>query len=136
MQAQILNLLQDLQAELGLSFLFISHDLSVVSYLADRVAVMYLGRIVEEGDVADVLDNPQHPYSQALLSAAPAVNADGERRGIRLEGDLPSPSHPPQGCHFHPRCPQVKPECRQSYPALTRLSDTHQLHCHLYGAVH
>jgi len=131
-QAQILNLLQDLQGELGLSFLFISHDLSVVSYLADRVAVMYLGRIVEEGDVGDVLDNPQHPYSQALLSAAPRVNADGERRGIRLEGDLPSPSSPPQGCHFHPRCRHVKPECRQSYPSLTRLTETHQLRCHLF----
>jgi peptide/nickel transport system ATP-binding protein len=131
-QAQILNLLQDLQAELGLSFLFISHDLSVVSYLADRVAVMYLGRIVEEGDVQDVLDRPKHPYSQALLSAAPGVNVDGERRGIRLEGDLPSPSNPPQGCHFHPRCPQVRPECRQSYPPLTRLTKTHQLRCHLF----
>jgi peptide/nickel transport system ATP-binding protein len=131
-QAQILNLLQDLQGELGLSFLFISHDLSVVSYLADRVAVMYLGRIVEEGDVGDVLDNPQHPYSQALLSAAPSVSVDGKRRGIHLEGDMPSPSNPPQGCHFHPRCPHVKPECRQSYPSLTRLTQTHQLRCHLF----
>ena len=131
-QAQILNLLQDLQGELGLSFLFISHDLSVVSYLADRVAVMYLGRIVEEGDVAEVLDNPQHPYSQALLSAAPSVSVDGKRRGIHLEGDMPSPSNPPQGCHFHPRCPHVKRECRQSYPSLTRLTQTHQLRCHLF----
>ena len=131
-QAQILNLLQDLQSELGLSFLFISHDLSVVSYLADRVAVMYLGRIVEEGDVAEVLDNPQHPYSQALLSAAPSVSVDGKRRGIHLEGDMPSPSNPPQGCHFHPRCPHVKRECRQSYPSLTHLTQTHQLRCHLF----
>jgi len=131
-QAQILNLLQDLQGELGLSFLFISHDLSVVSYLADRVAVMYLGRIVEEGDVGDVLDNPQHPYSQTLLSAAPSVSVDGKRRSIHLEGDMPSPSKPPQGCHFHPRCPHVKPECRQSYPSLTRLTQTHQLRCHLF----
>ena len=130
-QAQILNLLQDLQAELGLSYLFISHDLSVVSYLADRVAVMYLGRIVEQGDVEEVLDNPQHPYSQALLSAAPRVKVDGQRRGIRLEGDLPSPSNPPQGCHFHPRCPHTMPECRQSYPSITALTDTHQLRCHL-----
>jgi len=135
-QAQILNLLQDLQDELGLSFLFISHDLSVVSYLADRVAVMYLGRIVEEGDVEDVLDKPQHPYSQALLSAVPRVNTDGERRVIRLEGDMPSPSHPPHGCHFHPRCPHAKPECRQSYPPLTRLTETHQLRCHLFKTVH
>jgi peptide/nickel transport system ATP-binding protein len=134
-QAQILNLLQDLQDELGLSFLFISHDLSVVSYLADRVAVMYLGRIVEEGDVEDVLDKPQHPYSQALLSAVPRVDADGERRVIRLEGDMPSPSRPPHGCHFHPRCPHAKPECRQSYPPLTRLTETHQLRCHLFETV-
>jgi peptide/nickel transport system ATP-binding protein len=131
-QAQILNLLQDLQAELGLSFLFISHDLSVVSYLADRVAVMYLGRIVEQGDVAEILDSPHHPYTQALLSAAPRINADGKRQGIKLEGDLPSPSKPPQGCHFHPRCPHTKPECRQSYPSITRLTQTHQLRCHLY----
>jgi peptide/nickel transport system ATP-binding protein len=131
-QAQILNLLQDLQAELGLSFLFIAHDLSVVSYLADRVAVMYLGRIVEEGDAEDVLDNPRHPYTQALLSAAPSVHTDGQRQVIRLEGDLPSPSNPPRGCHFHPRCPHTMPECRQSYPALKRLSDTHHLHCHLF----
>ena len=131
-QAQILNLLQDLQAELGLSFLFISHDLSVVSYLADRVAVMYLGRIVEQGDVTEVLDNPQHPYSQALLSAAPSVDAGGKRHRIRLEGDLPSPANPPQGCHFHPRCPEAMPQCRQSYPGLTRLTKTHQLRCHLF----
>jgi len=103
-----------------------------VSYLADRVAVMYLGRIVEEGDVGEVLDNPQHPYSQALLSAAPSVSVDGKRRGIHLEGDMPSPSNPPQGCHFHPRCPHVKRECRQSYPSLTRLTQTHQLRCHLF----
>ncbi len=131
-QAQILNLLQDLQAELGLSFLFITHDLSVVSYLADRVAVMYLGRIVEEGDVDEVLDEPQHPYTQALLSAAPSVSAGEQRQVIRLAGDMPSPSNPPPGCHFHPRCPHKKPVCRQSYPSLTRLTATHQLCCHLF----
>ncbi len=133
-QAQILNLLQDLQVELGLSFLFITHDLSVVAYLADRVAVMYLGRIVEEGDAEDVLDHPQHPYTQALLSAAPNLNAANGRPVIRLEGDLPSPSNPPRGCYFHPRCPHTKPECRHSYPDLRRLSDTHQVHCHLFQA--
>jgi peptide/nickel transport system ATP-binding protein len=131
-QAQILNLLKDLQNELGLSFLFITHDISVVSYLADRVAVMYLGRIVEEGDVNEVLGSPQHPYTQALLSAVPRVDGEDERKVIRLEGDLPSPSNPPRGCHFHPRCQHATAVCEQSYPSLTKLSETHQLRCHLF----
>ncbi|WP_455234510.1 ABC transporter ATP-binding protein [Thiogranum longum] len=131
-QAQILNLLQDLQRELGLSFLFITHNISVVSYLADRVAVMYLGRIVEEGGVEDVLDSPQHPYTQALLSAVPMVDGNNAREVIRLEGDMPSPSNPPKGCHFHPRCQHAKPECREVYPPVTDLSDGHQVRCHLY----
>jgi peptide/nickel transport system ATP-binding protein len=130
-QAQILNLLQDLQRELGLSFLFITHDLSVVSYIADRVAVMYLGRIVEEGEVHEVLENPKHPYTQALLSAVPRIDDETERKIIRLEGDLPSPSNPPQGCHFHPRCQQARPECANSYPQVTRLSETRMVRCHL-----
>jgi len=130
-QAQILNLLQDLQRELGLSFLFITHDLSVVSYIADRVAVMYLGRIVEEGEVNEVLEDPKHPYTQALLSAVPRINGESDRKVIRLEGDLPSPSNPPQGCHFHPRCPQAMPECSTSYPQVTRLSETRTVRCHL-----
>ncbi|MDT8385927.1 MAG: dipeptide ABC transporter ATP-binding protein [Thiogranum sp.] len=132
-QAQILNLLKDLQRELGLSYLFITHDLSVVSYLADRVAVMYLGRIVEEGDVQDVLENPQHPYTQALLSAVPSVERDTGRTVIRLEGDLPSPSSPPAGCHFHPRCRYAMDVCRQAYPEVTTLSDTHTGRCHLFS---
>ena len=131
MQAQILNLLQDLQRELGLSFLFITHDLSVVSYIADRVAVMYLGRIVEEGEVNEVLEDPRHPYTQALLSAVPRIDDESERKIIRLEGDLPSPSNPPQGCHFHPRCQQARPECTESYPQVTRLSETRMVRCHL-----
>ena len=131
-QAQILNLLQDLQSELGLSYLFITHDLSVVSYLADRVAVMYLGRIVEEGKVHEVLDHPRHPYTQALLSAVPKVDGAGETKVIRLEGDLPSPSSPPTGCHFHPRCPRAMHQCRRSYPQRTDLSSTHRVHCYLY----
>jgi len=130
-QAQILNLLQDLQRELGLSFLFITHDLSVVSYIADRVAVMYLGRIVEEGEVNEVLEDPQHPYTQALLSAVPRIDGESDRKVIRLEGDLPSPSNPPQGCHFHPRCRQAMPECSTSYPQVTRLSETRMVRCHL-----
>ncbi len=132
-QAQILNLLQDLQGELGLSYLFITHDLSVVSYLADRVAVMYLGRIVEEGEAQDVLDSPRHPYTQALLSAVPTVDAGSERKVIRLEGDLPSPSSPPAGCHFHPRCPRAVAECRRSYPQPTEISATHEVRCHLFA---
>jgi peptide/nickel transport system ATP-binding protein len=131
-QAQILNLLQDLQSELGLSYLFITHDLSVVSYLADRVAVMYLGRIVEEGEVHEVLDSPRHPYTEALLSAVPSIDAASETTVIRLEGDLPSPSSPPAGCHFHPRCPRAMAECARSYPQRTDLSATHQVRCHLY----
>jgi peptide/nickel transport system ATP-binding protein len=131
-QAQILNLLQDLQSELGLSYLFITHDLSVVSYLADRVAVMYLGRIVEEGEVHEVLDHPRHPYTEALLSAVPTVEAAGDRKVIRLEGDLPSPSSPPIGCHFHPRCPRAMDQCRRSYPQRTDLTSTHRVHCYLY----
>jgi peptide/nickel transport system ATP-binding protein len=131
-QAQILNLLQDLKQQLGLSYLFITHDLSVVSYLADRVAVMYLGRIVEEGSVVDVLDAPKHPYTRALLSAVPQIDQTSKREVIRLEGDMPSPSKPPAGCHFHPRCPNVKPECRSGYPVVTQVSASHTVRCHLY----
>ena len=134
-QAQILNLLKDLQSSLGLSYLFITHDISVVAYLADRVAVMYLGRIVEEGDVAEVLDNPQHPYTQALLSAVPKIDADTGQQMIRLEGDMPSPSNPPSGCHFHPRCPQAMPECSVEYPGASRVSDTHVVRCHLVKSI-
>ena len=126
------ELLQDLQSELGLSYLFITHDLSVVSYLADRVAVMYLGRIVEEGEVHEVQDSPRHPYTEALLSAVPSIDAGSETTVIRLEGDLPSPSSPPAGCHFHPRCPRAVDECARSYPPRTDLSATHQVRCHLY----
>jgi peptide/nickel transport system ATP-binding protein len=130
-QAQILNLLKDLQNTLGLSYLFITHNLSVVSYLADRVAVMYLGRIVEEGPVAEVLESPLHPYTRALLSAVPVVDAGTEREIIRLEGDLPSPSSPPRGCHFHPRCPQAMAACREDYPGESRHGD-HSVRCYLH----
>jgi peptide/nickel transport system ATP-binding protein len=132
-QAQILNLLRDLQHSLGLAYLFITHNISVVSYLAERVAVMYLGRIVEEGAVAEVLDRPRHPYTQALLSAVPSIDAATHREVIRLQGDLPSPSSPPQGCHFHPRCPQAMPVCREHYPDVSKVSPGHRLRCHLFG---
>jgi len=131
-QAQILNLLKQLQNELALSYLFITHNISVVAYLADRVAVMYLGRIVEEGTVANVLERPLHPYTQALLSAVPVVDKDTLREIIRLEGDLPSPSNPPGGCHFHPRCPQAMPQCRQQYPEETGQAD-HRVRCFLHA---
>ncbi len=132
-QAQILNLLKGLQDDLGLSYLFITHNMSVVEYLAHNVAVMYLGRIVEQGTVEDVLQNPKHPYTQALLSAVPNVDEQTKREVIRLEGDMPSPVNPPPGCHFHPRCPHVRPECRKQYPRYTTLSETHQVNCFLYG---
>lgn len=128
-QAQILNLLQQLQRDLGLSYLFITHNLSVVSYLAHAIAVMYLGRIVERGTVTEVLDDPRHPYTKALLSAVPVVDPEQRPEIIRLEGDIPSPSQPPAGCHFHPRCPEVGPECAWAYPAETRLSGTRMVHC-------
>jgi peptide/nickel transport system ATP-binding protein len=131
-QAQILNLLKRLQNELGLSYLFITHNISVVSYLADRVAVMYLGRIVEEGEVGEVLERPLHPYTQALLSAVPQIDPETRREVIRLEGDLPSPANPPRGCHFHPRCPHVMPECRLRYPSPT-LVGGHRVNCFLHG---
>ncbi len=133
-QAQILNLLRDLQKNLALSYLFISHDISVVSYLAHRVAVMYLGRIVEQGDVDEVLDRPQHPYTQALLSAVPALDERAGRSVIRLQGDMPSAAAPPTGCHFHPRCRQAMPVCRRHYPVFSDQSPTHQVRCHLYSS--
>ena len=132
-QAQILNLLKDLQQRLGLAYLFITHNISVVEFLAHEIAVMYLGRIVEQGGVDEVLRTPRHPYTQALLSAVPAIDPAGRREVIRLQGELPSPVDPPSGCHFHPRCPQVMPECRNSYPAVTALTPAHTVRCFLYG---
>ncbi|MGW8268924.1 MAG: ABC transporter ATP-binding protein [Burkholderiales bacterium] len=126
-QAQILNLLKQLQTDLGLGYLFITHNLAVVEYLAHEVAVMYLGRIVEQGRVDEVLRSPRHPYTQALLSAVPEV--DGAREIIRLGGEPPSPANPPAGCHFHPRCPQARAECRAAYPPATAASPTHAVRC-------
>jgi peptide/nickel transport system ATP-binding protein len=135
-QAQILNLLKGLQDELQLSYLFITHDVSVVSYIANEVAVMYLGRIVEHGDVETILRSPSHPYTQALMSAVPRIEKNGgnggERKVIRVQGDLPSPASPPAGCHFHPRCSKVMPVCLESYPAGRELSAGHSTRCHLY----
>ncbi len=130
-QAQILNLLKALQQELGLSYLFITHNLAVVEYLAHEVCVMYLGRIVERGTTQEMLQSPKHPYTQALLSAVPRIDGKG-REFIKLEGDLPSPANPPAGCHFAPRCARVMPVCT-SYPGVTHISDTHAVCCHLFG---
>jgi len=132
-QAQILNLLRGLQASHQLSYLFITHNISVVEYLAHDVAVMYLGRIVESGPVETVLGNPKHPYTQALLSAVPSTDAADGRTIIRLQGEMPSPANPPSGCHFHPRCPHAMPKCAQQYPAQTVFDLGHVAHCHLFA---
>ncbi len=131
-QAQILNLLKSLQDRLGIAYLFITHNISIVEYLAHEVAVMYLGRIVEQGAAQEVLNEPKHPYTQALLSAVPTV--DGKREIIRLSGELPSPAHPPAGCHFHPRCPKAMPECRETYPQAVKLGCDRTVNCLLYRA--
>ena len=135
-QAQILNLLKDLQDELGLAYLFITHDISVVEYLAHEVAVMYLGRIVEQGSVAEVLNNPLHPYTQALLAAVPSIErtAGGEERPVlKIAGEMPSPVNPPSGCHFHPRCPRAMAVCREAYPSISRPEGGHTVRCYLYA---
>jgi peptide/nickel transport system ATP-binding protein len=128
-QAQILNLLERLQRELGIAYLFITHNLSVVEYLADEVAVMYLGRIVERGRVEEVLDNPAHPYTRALLAAVPTL--DGKRAVLATENEIPSPSNPPKGCHFRPRCPHAFDKCME-YPPDISLSATQSTRCWLY----
>lgn len=133
-QAQILNLLKSLQRQLGLSYLFITHNISVVDYIAHEVAVMYLGRIVERGTMEEVLRAPMHPYTKALLAAVPRMDVDTRSppKLARLEGELPSPVNPPAGCHFHPRCPQVREECRSVYPKPVQISDTRRVSCWLY----
>jgi peptide/nickel transport system ATP-binding protein len=131
-QAQILNLLKELQQSLGLSYLFITHNIAVVDYLAHEVAVMYLGRIVEHGTVDEILRAPKHPYTEVLLSAVPRIGEEGERPVIMLKGDMPSPVNPPAGCHFHPRCPRAMDACRQDYPPQKNISATRSVRCHLY----
>ncbi|MGO7136399.1 peptide ABC transporter ATP-binding protein [Rhizobium leguminosarum] len=128
-QAQVLNLLMDLQKEMGLAYLFISHGLSVVHHIADEVMVMYLGRPVETGPAAEVFARPRHPYTAALLSATPIADPDRAKNRIRLQGELPSPLKPPTGCHFNPRCWKAQDHCRQVSPELTG-EGTHQYACH------
>jgi len=131
-QAQVVNLLEELQDELGLSYLFISHDLSMVRHLADRVAVMYLGRIVELAPVDVLYDRPKHPYTRALHSAVPVPDpvVEGARRRIILEGDVPSPANPPAGCSFHTRCPAAREQCKTEVPAWRELEPGHWISCH------
>ncbi len=128
-QAQILNLLKSLQESMGLSYLFITHDISVVSYLAHEVAVMYLGKVVEQGTIEEVLDNPMHPYTKSLLASVPVPDPKYQRTVVPLEGDLPSPANPPHGCYFHPRCPVARQQCHSNYPANRQVSDTHKVAC-------
>jgi peptide/nickel transport system ATP-binding protein len=131
-QAQILNLLLKLQREFGLTYLFISHDMAVVQHMCDDIAVMYLGKIVEQADRASLFKNPLHPYSQALLSAVPAIEAEiGQMASrMRLEGDPPSPINPPSGCRFHTRCPIMDDVCRRSEPGLREIQPSHLVACH------
>lgn len=129
-QAQVINLMQDLQESRGLTYLFIAHDLAVVRHIATRVAVMYLGRIVEIGPRRLVYDTPHHPYTQALLSAAPNPDPDAPRRQIVLSGDVPSPSNVPSGCAFHSRCPIAVARCRTERPALKAVASDHAAACH------
>jgi oligopeptide/dipeptide ABC transporter ATP-binding protein len=130
-QAQVINLLQDLQRERNLAYLFISHDLAVVEHLCQRLLVMYLGRVVESGAAKDVCREPKHPYTQALISAVPVVDPDAKRTRIVLSGDVPSPIHPPGGCPFHPRCPVAEERCRTERPLLRELAPGRSVACHL-----
>ncbi|MBT6636490.1 MAG: ATP-binding cassette domain-containing protein [Candidatus Marinimicrobia bacterium] len=130
-QADILNLLQSLQNQLGLTFLFISHDLSVVAHICDHVAVMYLGTLVESAPTRKLFDNPSHPYTKALLSAIPSLDPDDRGNAQKLEGEIPSPANPPPGCKFHTRCPMAEDRCRKEVPQWRELSEDHFAACHL-----
>jgi oligopeptide/dipeptide ABC transporter ATP-binding protein len=130
-QAQVINLLTDLQRELGLSYLFISHNLAVVEHISHRIAVMYLGRIVEHTDRETLFRKPQHPYTEALLAAVPVPDPAVRRAKRVLQGDVPSPLHPPAGCHFHTRCPYAEARCRSETPRLREIEPGHHVACHL-----
>ena len=130
-QADILNLLQSLQEQLGLTFLFISHDLSVVAHICDHVSVMYLGTLVESAPTRKLFDNPSHPYTKALLSAIPSLDPNDRGKAQKLQGEIPSPANPPPGCKFHTRCPMVEDRCRTEVPQWKELSEDHYVACHL-----
>ena len=130
-QAQVINLLMDLREEFGLAYLFIAHDLSVVRHISDRIAVMYLGEIVETAKSDELFEAPRHPYTQALLSAVPVADPTREHSRIVLEGDVPTPINPPPGCHFHPRCQYAEDICKRMAPGTTTASDSHTFRCHV-----
>jgi len=132
-QAQALNLLKRLQGKLGLSYLFISHDLSVVEHMSDRIAVMYLGKIAEMGPTHEFMEEPMHPYTQALIASIPIPDPKRRKDRKGIEGEVPSPINPPKGCRFHPRCPQAKPECRVNEPKMIDAGNGHFVACFLYG---
>ncbi|MCL6627088.1 MULTISPECIES: ABC transporter ATP-binding protein [Alicyclobacillus] len=132
-QSQVLNLLEDLQEELGLTYIFIAHDLSVVRHISDRILVLYLGRMMELVEAEELFADPLHPYTQALLSAVPVPDPDAKRERIILQGDLPSPANPPSGCPFHTRCPVAKPVCRERAPQWKEIKPKHYVACHAYA---
>ena len=131
-QAQIITLLKELKEKLNLTVLFVSHDLGVVKYLSDRIAVMYLGDIVELSDSKSLFDNPKHPYTKALISSVPSIH-EKEQQELKLTGDLPSPMNPPAACKFHTRCPYVMDICSKKEPEIVKISDSHCVKCFLYS---
>jgi len=132
-QAQVLNMFKKLQKELGLTYVFISHDLSVVKHISDRVGVMYLGEIVEMAPTEELFNNPKHPYTKALLSSIPVPDPNKNQEITMLEGEIPSPMNPPSGCTFHPRCPFAMEECKVQQPVDNKMGEKHQVRCHLYN---
>ncbi len=132
-QSQILNLMMDLQEELKLTYLFISHDLKVVKHVSDRVAVMYLGKMVEQSTSDEIYKNPLHPYTKALLSAIPIPDPQFKKDRVILQGDVPSPINPPTGCHFHVRCPKVQEQCKVNYPEFKESGEKHFVSCYFPG---